>query len=139
MEKCTRSLRRLFVAGTMATLIAAGSLGAATSASAAVRYDVKHVTYKGCTATLDMNKTSSGKWYARGRFLKDPDWNVECRMMLQQRKGSGSWKRISYLYVVENGHAYERTGWHRDGAGYQARVCLQHVYSETKWHCSGGY
>jgi hypothetical protein len=139
MEKGRRGFHRVVVAGSLAALITAGSVGAATSASAAVRYDVKHRTYDGCTATLDMNQTSAGKWYARGRFLLDPDWDAVCRMKLQRRKGSGSWKDISNVYTVKRGHAYARTGWHSDGASYKARVCLDNIYAETRWICSGSY
>jgi hypothetical protein len=132
------ALRHTLTTGLIATMMTGAFIGTATTASATVHYDVKHITRSGCTAKLDMNHTSSGKWYARGRFIKDPKWNVECRLMLQRQKGSGSWKRISDIYTIENGMEYAKTGWHPDGRGYRARVCLQHVTEDT-WHCSGSY
>jgi hypothetical protein len=85
-----------------------------------IHYSVRTAEVHGCYAALD-SELSGGVWYVRARFFAH---TVSCfSSALYQRKGSGSYKRISYIYHETPGYGFTYTGWHRDPSPYKAKAC----------------
>jgi hypothetical protein len=123
-----------------ATTMMAASLAVvpASPASASVSYGKRSISKFGCIGKLDIDHRGKGRWYARGRFYTNPDWNTVCRVKLQRRKGSGGWKNISYVGSISNDHKRYSTGWHWDSDPYSSRVCLEYI-TQDRWYCSASY
>ncbi len=96
----------------------------ATPAPAASASGVKTVRQErkgSCHAYMWAKSTGAHRYYTKLNML-NPGPTTGCYAWME-RKHNGKVKRVTKIYKVRK-HKGEESGWHWDGSGYRARVCM---------------